>query len=130
MKKKSCCRFCLLHAGFALLAGGAIYWLWGGGTYVNEWFGGSHLPSDGPLATFLRNYAEDYYWGYALCMALLSLWETRTALCLTLAFGAGWELLQGVGVVSGTGDLLDVLGYLAACGTAVWIVKRRNEGKQ
>ena len=66
------------------------------------------------LLIFLRSFAADIFWAYALAFAVLSvLGYTRRHLpvCFVLCagFSAGMELLQRTGLFPGTFDPLDIV---------------------
>lgn len=62
----------------------------------------------------LRYYLPDLFWGLSLGCGLTMIYGAGGLLCPMLAFYCGciWESLQVMGIVSGTGDWLDVLMYL------------------
>lgn len=113
----------------ALVAGLAIYVVFRPNTYLSKFV------AEMPFATrikefaapfpcdFLKYYLVDYLWELALCCGLIAIFlPDRSAVlrccAFSLAFGTAWEILQKVDLAGGTGDLLDILMYLAAALTA------------
>lgn len=100
-----------------------------------------HFPGIQPLQScvssfhfyFLEYYFVDYLWGLSLCSGLVSIHTPRKKgliICAaaTLVCGSLWEVLQYVGVVTGTGDWMDAIMYLLAAVTSlIFNYKERNE---
>ena len=69
---------------------------------------------------FVKYYFPDYLWAFSLdCGVLFILNPTSrraTISCsaLTILFGSLYEILQGVNVIKGTGDIIDVVMYFLA----------------
>ncbi len=79
-----------------------------------------------PGSRFLRYYFPDYMWGYSLTFGVYAIFLPSKRLCLypaciTSVVGGLWELLQYTHTVTGTGDWMDVLLYIAAGMNAVMI---------
>jgi len=74
---------------------------------------------------FFRCYLPDYLWALSLSMGLCCVLDhpSRAKLSAAIAFSAGvvWEILQYSNIVQGTGDIHDIILYLAAAFTAVMI---------
>lgn len=79
-------------------------------------------------------YLPDFLWGFALACGLVVIYGCERSLgCATVAFVCGclWELMQFANVVSGTGDVLDVLMYLAGGLLCIGInMKRRRKDEE
>lgn len=75
---------------------------------------------------FVKYYLPDMMWGMGLSFGLVSVFPDNIKYLYIsggIAFlcGAVWEGLQFIGAVFGTGDLIDILLYLAASVVAVSI---------
>ena len=137
----------LLRAGVALTLG-IGYYLWRRpDALVTVLFGnltGVTLldipcPIDGSmLMQCIDGYLADFLWGFAmmLCMgaACLGTGKMRAGLALCLAADCIMELLQGVGLISGTFDPVDMLVQIGGTIAAQCIInlqRRKNYvGKQ
>ena len=109
---------CTVNAVCSLAAGALLYYLFRPRTLFLSWF-----PFSGPFARIsfpggmiIRCYLPDSLWCYAFSFSLfrLHLPSGKKAAYLSLlsfVFGCVWEFLQSIGVVSGTGDLLDCVAY-------------------
>lgn len=69
---------------------------------------------------FLQFYLPDLLWSFSLCCGLLAIFGadrrgSYRSVGSTLALGCFWELMQWLGILSGTGDSIDVLMYSAGC---------------
>jgi hypothetical protein len=75
-----------------------------------------------PVSKLLRNYAADGLWAYAATSAMLIIWNRHINLLwlttLALCFPA-FEILQSLAVVKGTGDVWDIVTYLAFFSIAI-----------
>lgn len=81
--------------------------------------------------TFLRYYFIDLIWAFSLCCGLVSIFGTGIkdkAVCFVLTFlsGTAWEVGQYFGLISGTGDYLDVLMYLTGAGFCLLIILKEK----
>lgn len=83
-----------------------------------------------PEFKLFRNYAADFLWllsfEFALAPFFKELFPKRYAAALfsvCTAAGALFELLQRLGVFGGTGDIFDVIVYLAAGTLGLLIIK-------
>ena len=122
----------ILLSAISLVCGGLLYVLFRETTYIStmfEWFSFvsqarefiSVLSCD-----FVAFYLPDFLWGFALCSGLLAIFnpDIRGGLACALTallWGVVWEIAQYAGVVSGTGDVVDILMYLMAIGIATII---------
>ena len=113
--------------GFAaLIVGGLLYLLFLENTYIGRLFGNF----DGvlllrgwcrPLACdFTRFFLPDLLWCFSLSCCLLAVrgaGRENVVICGVMALGCGfgWELLQYLSIIDGTGDPLDVFMYLLGC---------------
>ena len=107
-----------------------IYLIFRENTYVTRWFEGFvdlreirniFLSFD---SSGLRHYIPDFLWAFSLCSALNVLFNNFFInASIALICGVVWEMLQRLGAVSGTGDVIDVIMYLTACVMAVTINK-------
>lgn len=109
----------------ALTVGGLMYVVLREKSYLANIFAGS------PLLAFLRAvfsgngwrmascYLPDFLWSLALTCALIALFQPSKAGCSYCALvgmlcGLIWEVLQTLRIVSGTGDIWDILAYSSA----------------
>ena len=118
----------------ALFIGFCVYLLFREETYIAKFFEPSlklkyirqlllYEPND-----FVKYYLTDFLWAFSLyCFVSIIYSEHKYSrlISATLTFASGfiWEILQFIGTVSGTGDVLDVATYLFACILASIIVK-------
>lgn len=77
-------------------------------------------------------YLPDCLWGFGLCCGLVAIYnpgKMGILICggITFLCGCGWELLQYMEIVSGTGDFWDVLGYLLASLLCISINRKRRK---
>lgn len=112
---------CVL-ATVSLAVGCLLYWIFRPKTYI-----GGVLDSviamdeiranfNGKQFLFLQFYFPDLLWGMALACCLHAIHSPKLmggCLCAitTVFYGCIWECLQYCGVLSGTGDVLDVAMY-------------------
>ena len=128
----------ILLSFLSLAGGAALYILLRENSYI-----GRLVPEYGWLAALragvqplagdaLRYYLPDLLWGFSLSCALMAANPEGKVLCPVLALfcGLGWECLQFLSVVSGTGDWLDVWMYLLGSAICVQInLKERSMKK-
>lgn len=124
-----------VQAVIALAVGATVYLLFREETLLHQVL---RCPVNQKLATatfwgcdFVRFYFADFLWGYALTLALISVYLRGYGVIVAVA-AVGWtyEVLQRWGVVSGTGDIADVFLYLLAAIAAygnIQILKRRGK---
>ena len=106
----------------SLMLGGMIYVFYRPNTYVFNFFREIPLPRQSFLfldVPWIKYYFADYLWAYSLCCGLHLIFQPqRTGSFLlagiTVLFGSTFEFLQYAGVLSGTGDLWDVLMFILA----------------
>lgn len=124
----------------SLIIGGLIYVLFRETTYVaviaDSIFSIDRLRDCLSLLNlgFTRYYLADFLWAFSLCCFLYSLYVPdfrKSVICSAVVFTLGmiWEILQAVNIISGTGDLIDILMYLMACITAIIINLKRGNKK-
>ena len=121
----------------ALFFGGGLYVFLRSGSYVAGLFDGVDWVVR--LRLVLKPYAygpvsyllPDYLWGLSLSCSLVTICEPDAKglfFCVALAFACGciWEMVQFLGVVQGTCDILDVLMYFLASLSCVLLNLRRD----
>lgn len=86
---------------------------------------------EGFSCDFLEFYFPDFLWGFSLSCGFLAIYLPKRngcIICTGIAFlcGCVWEWMQHKEIVSGTGDINDVLMYLLACITCT-IINIRSE---
>ena len=107
----------------ALMLGAVVYILFRPNTWVSHLFDGIEFIVDlrsavaSPSRNWFRYYVPDLLWAFALCCGIQAIYEPEhkgvlfcalTALCC----GVVWEMLQWSRIVTGTGDVWDILMYL------------------
>lgn len=127
MKQKKCITFAMLHTLIPLCMGTGIYILVRPGTYIaricislNPWLGELRIRMGTDLFhIFLRNYACDMLWAYALTIGLF--WYGRLTgqkVWKSALIGGGFavlmESLQILPVIPGTFDGMDVVTEILA----------------
>lgn len=116
-------RFCLIHSITALLIGVAIYIFFREHTYINSFFGLQKISSrDSLLLDAISFYLPDFLWAYSLTFMLALFCEHRLSGVISSLFGVVWEIMQRIGAVSGTFDMIDILMYITASMFAVLIL--------
>lgn len=70
---------------------------------------------------FFSYYISDFLWALSFCLILCCILRASQSAAIVLIFGVLWETMQLFGFFSGTGDIIDVLMYLAAVITSVII---------
>lgn len=116
----------------SLLAGGLLYICFRERTYFARLVSWMDAVADLQTACrsvrsdFLRYYLPDFLWGVSLGSFLQAInlpkkWGVLICGVVVLLLGSSWELMQLLGVASGTADILDVLMYLAAGAVTVFI---------
>ncbi len=125
MKRKICL---LLQATAALVLGLLIYLLFRKGTVIHRMipahFAGIWAEAEFPLDIVVKYYLCDMLWGFALAICLCMVIPMRWAVLVAVCFGCTWELLQFVGLISGTGDILDCIVYLIGASSTMIINKK------
>ena len=73
----------------------------------------------------IKNFLPDFLWAFSFTCAFFVITRNRKHVILIVALcGILWESLQFTGIISGTGDIIDVIMYLTAVYTAVLINKK------
>lgn len=83
---------------------------------------------------FLKYYLPDYLWGVALACGLHAIFNPKakeSLICtvVVVLLGALYEVLQWFGIISGTGDIVDVVLYALAGATVNVINYKRGNSK-
>lgn len=121
----------------SLVLGAMIYIVFRENSYIGITFNSISMIQeirrvlDGFSCGFLKFYLPDFLWGFSLCCNLLAVYIPKRngcIICVGIAFlcGCVWEWMQYKGIVSGTGDINDVLMYLLAS-VACTIINIRSE---
>lgn len=122
----------------SLLLGFVLYVILRPNTYISMVF-------DGDTVDYLRNllkpysfgffkyYFPDFLWGFALALGFVAIFEPRgreTIACVTCALvcGTAWESFQYLGIVSGTGDVWDIVMYLVSS-IITFIINKKEKQK-
>lgn len=121
-----------------LMVGGVVYILFRENAYISELF------NELPLILFIRSalgsrigiwisfYLPDCLWGFSLACGIQAICQPKRGGLFISAFtafvcGLIWELLQWGNLVSGTGDLWDVLMYFLGSTLTIFInIKERK----
>lgn len=127
MKQEKCITFAMLHTLIPLCMGTGIYILVRPGTYIaricislNPWLGELRIRMGTDLFhMFLRNYACDMLWAYALTIGLFwygrltgqKVWKSAL---ISGGFAVLMESLQILPVIPGTFDGMDVVTEILA----------------
>ena len=124
----------------SLSLGGIIYLLYRENTYISnfveEFVNLSYIRNSFKTfeCNFIKYYLTDFLWALSLITGLNAILTTKTKLlqiCLfVFSLGFIWEGLQFFNILSGTGDISDLIMYLAAVATAVIINFSNNKGEQ
>ena len=129
---------CLIHIGISIVMGVIIYILVRPDTYISRIFRdivnisgvGDNVSAvcPRPILQFLRYYASDFLWAYALTFAIFYVLrnDKRGILIadgICFVFESSIELLQKFQIVSGTFDWLDILCEFCATAIASLIIK-------
>ena len=119
----------------SLLVGAVLYILCRPDTYIGKIFSGYQYidvlrEKIAPFAVNLHCYLPDFLWSLALGSSLYAVFLPKgngVIVCAGTAVVAGilWELMQVCGIVTGTGDAVDVLMYL--CGGLVSVIINLKE---
>ena len=80
---------------------------------------------------FFKFYLPDLLWGLSLSIAMFAIFLPNLKQKIIISVivflcGVFWEILQWMGIVSGTGDILDIVMYLVAALFAVMINLKRG----
>ena len=122
----------------ALVIGCMLYVWFRPNTYISRLLGWMNTTQAPPFCSpFIRDlfrfYLPDFLWAFSLSCGLIAIHNPGTTgiiICALAAFllGAVWELLQHLGVVSGTADIHDAIMYLLA--STLCIIFNVKEKKQ
>lgn len=115
----------ILLGAVSLLWGCLLYVCFRETTYIAMFFGKVAAVADLQHAmqsysnNFILYYFPDFLWGFSLGSFLQAIylpgkWGSVCCGAAVFLLGTLWEILQCVEIISGTGDLLDVLMYLSA----------------
>lgn len=77
------------------------------------------------ITMFLKNFASDMLWAYALFFTLFCVTEDNRAIIVAALFSLCMEGLQKIGIVSGTFDWWDIGLEWLAIGIGWFIMKRK-----
>lgn len=125
----------ILMACLPLLLGTAIYIFLRPDTYISETIvaifrinSALEVPSRGISTDFLRFYASDMLWAFALPPALFIVMcfdpeDLPRIFIISVLFALTLEILQYSGVITGTGDPIDFILESAAVTVAVYALK-------
>ena len=122
----------------ALVFGSLIYILFRENTYIAKCFESFDivirmrqilLPYK---SCFLIFYFGDFLWALSLGCGLYAIFVPRIygtviCTCVVLCLGCVWEVLQYCSIISGTGDILDMLAYLLASSIIIIINAKERE---
>ena len=114
----------ILMCAVALFVGAGIYILFRSNAYISKWFDYLDIirflrtMTGGYANDFIRFYLPDLMWCFALSCGIQAIYVPvgrGISISAMVAFACGvlWEVMQWTGMVSGTGDLWDILMYLA-----------------
>ncbi len=125
----------LIHSSVSIMLGATIYILTRSRTHIHDLF---HMPTLFSNAEFfgddfVRYAAPDFLWAYSFASALHAVFngQNRKLVCFTvLLTGAAFELLQKLSIISGTGDMIDVIMYPTAAIIADYIFFKKKENKK
>lgn len=123
----------------ALLAGAILYILFRPHTYIAEAFERYTWITEirERIQPFSCNvvcfYLGDFLWMFALCCGFYGIIlpnRKESIICFTVCAlcGIAWEMLQWSGIVTGTGDWVDIIMYVLAC-VASGIINRKGNKK-
>ncbi len=124
-----------------LILGGAFYYFFCPDVYfvslIDKVTGlNVHVPlliSRNPFVKILRSYLLDYIWAFAFAnmLFLLRLCEKKSRffiLVIPVGVGAVLEILQGMGYITGTFDVIDIFVEVAGAALAYIIILLKNGG--
>lgn len=127
--------FYLINTALPLTAGLIIYLFCYKGTYINTVFSQlfefelPYFHGYNFIYRFITCWACDILWAYSLTFSLhFCFKDFKNSLLISVVFSALLaiiiEILQLLGVIRGTFDLLDIIFEISAIGFAVIIIKR------
>ena len=129
-KRKIYIVLCILSVSL----GGGIYIIFRPNTYVSEIFVSIFPLPQNTIdffsyfnCNFVKYYFPDYLWAFSLVCGFNTIFSSHKKIfhcaIAVLLMGILCEILQLSGIVTGTGDLIDVLMYLTAVCSVVLIEK-------
>lgn len=121
-KKKSLITYSIVFVIIPMLIGAILYYIFCSDVWFVKMIDGClwqiKRPSvdvlSNPLLRFIRYYAFDFIWAFAMTNALFIVVNNNAKpilICLTIpvALGGAMEILQLLGIAQGTSDILDVV---------------------
>lgn len=134
-KRKKNIRFSLT----ALVVGCFLYVFFRENTYVGNMFDSieniekMRQMFSSQICDLCKFYLPDFLWGFSLSCGLIAIYVPGIKgiiICASVAFlcGCMWELLQYIGVLSGTGDIHDIIMYFLA--SAICIIINLKETRE
>lgn len=129
----------ILLCAVALVVGAVIYILYRDNTYISRWFSyiafvrSLRTMANGYASNFVGFYLPDLLWGFSLSCGIQAIYlpgRRGVFISATVAFICGvlWEVLQWTDLVSGTGDIWDILMYFAGSVLSTLInIKERKQ---
>ena len=135
-KRKKNIRFSLA----ALVVGCFLYVFFRENTYVGNMFDIiEHIEKmrqmfSSQICDLCKFYLPDFLWGFSLSCGLIAIYVPGikgVIICASVAFlcGCMWELLQCIGVLSGTGDIHDIIMYFLASALCIIINLKETREK-
>lgn len=116
-----------------LSVGLCVYLFFRKGTYINSIFGIEfNYKLNSIFGVFVKSWLCDILWAYALTHSLyftLHIFEHRILISaiISICFATALEVLQLLGCVAGTFDVLDIIFQIAAVLVAAALIKRREK---
>ncbi len=133
-------KFNIILSVVSIMLGGIIYLITRPEAYVSIFFEGiinlSYLRGLFSILhkDIIKYYLPDFLWSFSFTCALFTVNENRKQVFVTGAVtGIVWECLQYFKIISGTGDIIDIIMYIIAVFIAVLINKKgvfNNEKEQ
>lgn len=124
----------------SLVLGWLIYILFRENSQIGVLFGSAYVQGLRKAVAwlscdFLQFYFPDFLWGFSLCSGLLAIYDPGLKGCIvcgcTAALcGYAWEWMQYINIVSGTGDIYDILMYSLAGFMCIIINLRRERNEK
>jgi len=130
-------RFLIANCFLGLLLGFVFYFLSDNNLYITNWLY-SILGCDKTLIStdiiplhIIRIYGLDFIWAYSMWFGIVLVsyglnYKIFVASIITILCGIVLEILQGIQLVSGTGDILDVVAELIGVLVAIIVFLFRS----
>ena len=129
----------ILFSLTALVVGCFLYVFFRENTYVGNIFDSIEIIEkvrqmfSTQMCDLCKFYLPDFLWGFSLSCGLIGIYEPSTKgiiICASVAFVCGcmWELLQRIEMLSGTGDVYDIIMYFLA--SAICIIINLKETRE